>query len=341
MLLATEQGGTKLDAFDTALPGLYSLNGFKVASRLPFDPDESPPDWDSSVYKAYNDGQPDVVFMVFDPKNYSAYSKEGQVANSYDEAVELQEEAIYRDEEVSSIRDKYYRNPKKIEKAVEENKAAFENRSSTNMIPRFSMTVDPNVQYVGRNPEEAFDPSPEILNKYARNNGPELNPEEQSTVNKIAADPTPMKTAGETYIEVTDTSWWTYALTKLKQEAVFNYAELERLYVKGDLEVGDPESSVWRALIFADRARAVSADMLRNGSILYENGIVTTRPFEYNGENIGGMIDVFKALYENQYGVSLEQLAQAYFIARRAERLRAEGKSSCRCSRPFGCRANH
>ena len=35
---------------------------------------------------------------------------------------------------------------------------------------------------------------------------------------------------------------------------------------------------------------------------------------------------MFTPLYENPYEISLEQLAQSYFIGRRAERLRAEGK---------------
>ncbi len=326
LLLATERGGTKLDAFDTALPGLYSLNGFKVASRLPFDPNESPPDWDSSVYKAFNNGQPDVVFMVFDPKNFSPYRKEGQVASSYDEAIELQEEAIYKDEKVSSIRDKFYRDPKKVEKAVEENKAAFETRSATNQIPRFSLTADPEAQYVARNPEEAFEPSPELLDRYARKNGPDLSKEEQKVIDDFAAEPEPKKTPGQTYIEATDTSRWTYFLTKLKQEAVFNYAELERLYVKDDLKIGDPESSAWRALIFADRARGVASDQQRHGAVVYKDGVVKTEPFEFNGQMVGGMIDVFKPLYENPYEISLEQPAQAYFIAKRAVRLKEEGK---------------
>ena len=70
--------------------------------------------------------------------------------------------------------------------------------------------------------------------------------------------------------------------------------------------------------------------MLRDmGAVNYdkqETGIVTTEPFEHNGRTVGGLIDVFTPLYENPYEISLEQLAQSYFIGRRAERLRAEGK---------------
>lgn len=34
MILATEQGGTKLDAFDTVLPDVYSINGFREVARV-------------------------------------------------------------------------------------------------------------------------------------------------------------------------------------------------------------------------------------------------------------------------------------------------------------------
>ena len=114
------------------------------------------------------------------------------------------------------VQDKYSRDSKKVEKAVEENIAAFENRSVTNQIPRFSLTADPEAQYVARNPEKAFEPSPELLDRYARDNGPDLNDEEKKAVDSLSTDPAPRKTPGQTYIDVTDTSLWTYGLTKLK-----------------------------------------------------------------------------------------------------------------------------
>ena len=52
--------------------------------------------------------------------------------------------------------------------------------------------------------------------------------------------------------------------------------------LKGDLEIGDPESSAWRALIFADKSRALAADAQRHGAVNYdkqETGIVTTEAF--------------------------------------------------------------
>ena len=37
-----EQGGKKLDAFDTVLPNMYATMGMRETSRLPFDPTQAP-----------------------------------------------------------------------------------------------------------------------------------------------------------------------------------------------------------------------------------------------------------------------------------------------------------
>jgi 8-oxo-dGTP pyrophosphatase MutT (NUDIX family)/predicted ABC-type ATPase len=90
--LAVQNGGAKLDCYDTVLPTLYAKNGFRVVSRLKFDPAQAPPDWDQQKFARYNNGQPDVVFMVYDPQHQS--STGGQMAGTYDEAVALQDQAV-------------------------------------------------------------------------------------------------------------------------------------------------------------------------------------------------------------------------------------------------------
>jgi hypothetical protein len=67
MLLAVQEGGRKLDAFDTQLPHIYSKVGFKVASRLPWSDEEAPPGWSKEDFKRFNNGEPDVVFMYYEP----------------------------------------------------------------------------------------------------------------------------------------------------------------------------------------------------------------------------------------------------------------------------------
>jgi 8-oxo-dGTP pyrophosphatase MutT (NUDIX family) len=102
--LAVENGGKKLDCFDTVLPSLYAKNGFKVVARLKFNPEFAPEDWDANKFARYNGGQPDVVFMTYDPEHAS--SQGGQPVNSYDEAVALQDQEIASRGEIVAQGDK-------------------------------------------------------------------------------------------------------------------------------------------------------------------------------------------------------------------------------------------
>lgn len=89
--LAIQQGGTKLDAFDTYLPILYSRYGFKAVARVPFNEQYMPEGWRFEDFKEYKDGRPDVVLMVLDPKSGAYQSTDGKLFEDFDEA------AAYRD----------------------------------------------------------------------------------------------------------------------------------------------------------------------------------------------------------------------------------------------------
>ncbi len=67
MMLAVQEGGRKLDAFDVVLPHIYSKAGFKIASRLPWSDDEAPDGWNKEDFASFNGGEPDVVFMYYEP----------------------------------------------------------------------------------------------------------------------------------------------------------------------------------------------------------------------------------------------------------------------------------
>jgi hypothetical protein len=95
--LAVQEGGRKLDAFDTMLPYFYEMQGFKVVSRVPWDEKEMPPGWDKERFADFNNGEPDVVFMVWDPDNYNQYTGEGVMSESYDSAVARQDAAVVED----------------------------------------------------------------------------------------------------------------------------------------------------------------------------------------------------------------------------------------------------
>lgn len=94
LALATQLGGKRLDCFDTALPSMYARCGFKAVGRTPFNDEYKPPGWDYDKFKAYNNGRPDVVFMIRDPKVTTYKAGEGKSYDDYDAAMEAQKAAV-------------------------------------------------------------------------------------------------------------------------------------------------------------------------------------------------------------------------------------------------------
>lgn len=93
--VATGEGGRRLDAFDTALPDLYSRSGFRAVARLPWNDEYAPKGWDYAANSKFNGGRPDVVFMVHDPKGAGPYKTgDGPTVGSYDEGVQAQRDAL-------------------------------------------------------------------------------------------------------------------------------------------------------------------------------------------------------------------------------------------------------
>tara|TARA_R110000803_G_scaffold61464_2_gene121335 strand:- start:2383 stop:5328 length:2946 start_codon:yes stop_codon:yes gene_type:complete len=89
---ALEQGGTKLDAFDTVLPDLYAQLGFRESARLKFDPSQAPEDWEIATYQKFNQGQPDVSFMAQNQGN--AIPVEPNMVEDYGTALDLQSKDV-------------------------------------------------------------------------------------------------------------------------------------------------------------------------------------------------------------------------------------------------------
>ncbi len=94
---AVEAGGRKLDAFDTYLPKIYETVGFRPVSKIKWNDEFAPKapsaveDWDKQKFIKYNNGEPDVVFFVYDPD----YTGSGGAAKlnyseDYDAAVAVQ-----------------------------------------------------------------------------------------------------------------------------------------------------------------------------------------------------------------------------------------------------------
>ena len=114
-------------------------------------------------------------------------------------------------------------------------------------------------------------------------------------------------------------------LTKLKQQAINRFARLEKLNQDPRLKNHLADTSSIAAALMADRAKGILASAIKYGVPVYRNGITKVEKFVHNGKEYRGLIDVMAPLYNNQYDQSLEEIAQAYAIARRAERLKARG----------------
>ena len=62
-----EGGGRQLDCFDIYLTKIYEAHGFKPVAKMKWDDEYIPEGWNKDNFKDYNNGEPDVVFMVYDP----------------------------------------------------------------------------------------------------------------------------------------------------------------------------------------------------------------------------------------------------------------------------------
>lgn len=93
--LAVEQGGRRLDAFDTVLPSMYAQAGFRAVARTKFNEAFAPEGWNKDVYKKFNNGKPDVVFMAYDPERATEYTRnDGVLIDDYDEGAKHQKAAV-------------------------------------------------------------------------------------------------------------------------------------------------------------------------------------------------------------------------------------------------------
>jgi hypothetical protein len=93
--LAVQEGGRRLDAFDTVLPAMYAVHGFKPVARVGWNDEYAPSDWDKTTFKEFNNGEPDVVFMVHDPASFEGYTPgAGKKISDYDQGAVEQGKAL-------------------------------------------------------------------------------------------------------------------------------------------------------------------------------------------------------------------------------------------------------
>jgi len=67
VMLAVEQGGRRLDNYDTFLSKIYKRLGFEEVNRFPWDDGLKPADWDTKAFVDFNGGKPDYLYMEYKP----------------------------------------------------------------------------------------------------------------------------------------------------------------------------------------------------------------------------------------------------------------------------------
>ena len=67
--MATAEGGRQLDCFDIYFTKIYEAHGFKPVAKMKWNDEYIPEGWNKDNFKDYNNGEPDVVFMAYDPNN--------------------------------------------------------------------------------------------------------------------------------------------------------------------------------------------------------------------------------------------------------------------------------
>ncbi len=75
LMLALENGGTKLDAFEVGLNKIYRQAGFQITKRQKWNEKDKPKGWDKKFFKVYNNGEPDVVQMTYQPDHVGPPAK--------------------------------------------------------------------------------------------------------------------------------------------------------------------------------------------------------------------------------------------------------------------------
>ena len=93
--LAVSQGGKKLDAYNTYLPKVYGTIGFKPVAKIAWNEKFAPEGWSKETFKKYNNGEPEIVFFVYDKDYFGGVDiKALPTSENYEEAVAIQDKAL-------------------------------------------------------------------------------------------------------------------------------------------------------------------------------------------------------------------------------------------------------
>lgn len=159
MQAATAAGGTKLDAYDTFLPEIYSRNGFRVNSRDTWNENYKPDKWNKGYMRRFNQGEPDVVYMQYDPNYYGSYESPNSLQNVVNRINAGKDAAA---EELNNIWHKRTFNAKKLLDALQtkdgETKISRAIKSGANDLSQDIRELDARIKYNAAGaPDEELD----------------------------------------------------------------------------------------------------------------------------------------------------------------------------------------
>lgn len=130
---AIAAGARRLDCFNTILPEFYATHGFRPVARLSFDPNYAPEGWDYNYFNKFNEGKPDIIFMVLD-NDFNGFINPNDLAN-------LPETQDYGTTECNAALEKYGKNNAVIQEAVDEATASYNK-------PQDTLNQSPLTQYL-------------------------------------------------------------------------------------------------------------------------------------------------------------------------------------------------
>lgn len=96
MNLAIQNGGKKLDCFDTFLPKIYKKFGFVEVDRVKWNEEYKPTNREKEFFKQYNNGESDVVYMEL--KSSNTPTQEKQITKKYNPDRETYQEKLVREQ---------------------------------------------------------------------------------------------------------------------------------------------------------------------------------------------------------------------------------------------------
>lgn len=89
---AVQEGGRRVEAYRTRMPKALATGGFMPVARVAFDREQADPAWDAAKFRQFQNGEPDLVMFAYMPGESVDVADVPLV--SYDEAVELQKQAV-------------------------------------------------------------------------------------------------------------------------------------------------------------------------------------------------------------------------------------------------------